>query len=109
MNLWDISPTMEGVLMVFFLPLGSSKKRHRDFRRVIYGEETSSWGGRYRYRRKGVLDRLPHVLLYTGVVIIGKRDAGKLVRAVENAGGTVFRRLVKLTGADARALGVPLN
>jgi len=100
---------MEGVLMVFFLPLGSSKKQHRAFRRRIYGEDTSSWGGRYRYRRRGLLDEMPHVLLYTGVVIVRERDAGKLVRTIEGLDGTVFRRQVKLTGADSRALGVPLS
>jgi hypothetical protein len=100
---------MKGVLIVFFLPLGSPKKQHRTFRRRIYGEETSSWGGRYRYRRKGLLDGIPHVLLYTGVVIVKEQNAGKLVRTIEGLGGTVFRRQVKLTGADARALGVPLS
>ena len=109
MNLWEVYPTMEGTLVVFFLPLGSSKKNHRRFRRRIYGEDTSSWGGRYRYRRKGLLDEIPRVLFYTGVVIVRNRDAQPLIRSVKEVGGTVFRRRVRLTDEDARALDRPLG
>jgi len=97
---------MHGALLVFFLPPRSPLGAHRRFRRAVYGEQTSSWSGRYRYRRRGLLDDLPHVLLYTGVVIVRDEDAGRLRRAIERNGGTVFRRTVKLAPADARALGL---
>ena len=61
---------MRALLVVFHLPKGSSTSRHQRFHRELYGRETSSWGGRYQYRLRGLLDEIPHVLLYRGVVLI---------------------------------------
>lgn len=97
---------MDGTLLVFFLPPRSPLGAHRTFRRAIYGEETSSWSGRYRYRRRGLLDDLPHVLLYTGVVLVREEDGERLRRTIQRSGGTVIRRTVRLTSADARALAL---
>ena len=104
--LWGILPIMgDGILVVFYLPDGSSTDQHRRFRKRIYGEETSSWGGRYRYRRKGLLDEIAHIRLYTGVVIIRKEDEKRLFRTLQDNGATVHRRLVQLIRSDERALG----
>ena len=61
---------MRALLVVFHLPKGSSTSDHQRFHRELYGRETSSWGGRYQYRLRGLLDGIPHVLLYRGVVLI---------------------------------------
>jgi hypothetical protein len=103
--LWGILPIMEdGVLVVFSLPDGSTTDQHRRLRKRIYGEETSSWGGRYRYRRKGVLDEIPHVLLYTGVVIIKEEDAKRLNVALKEIEATIQRRMVRLIKSDVKIL-----
>lgn len=95
---------MDGVLVVFHLPPGSPPGSHREFRRRIYGEETASWGGRYRYRRRGVLDDLPHVRLYWGIVIVRREDARKFLAAVRGNGGEAATRAVGLTAADRKSL-----
>ena len=102
--MWGIYPTMDGVAVVFYLPPGSSPAQHSQFRRRIYGEETSSWGGRYRYRRKGYLDAKPHVRLNWGVVIVRSGDAARLMSVIRENGGIAHRRAVKLTKADERTL-----
>jgi hypothetical protein len=95
---------MDGTLLVFTLPAGTTLDVHRRFRKRIYGEETSSWGGRYRYRRKGLLDEIPHVKLYTGVVILRKEDVRRVVKAVRENGGGCIRRKVRLIRDDRRIL-----
>lgn len=96
----------DGVLVVFRLPDGTPVEVHRRFRKRIYGEATSSWEGRYQYRRRGLLDEVPHVLLYTGVVIVREQDEGRLVRAVREYEAQVTRRRVELIASDIRALGL---
>lgn len=98
------TPHVEGSLLVFTLPEGTPLDVHRRFRKRIYGEETSSWGGRYRYRRKGLLDEIPHVKLYTGVVIVRNEDAKRVVAAIRENGGECIHRGVRLTREDLRVL-----
>ncbi len=94
---------MDGALVVFHLPAGSSPAAHRAFRRRIYGESTTSWGGRYQYRRRGILDDVPHVRLYWGAVLLRREDAGRFVAAVRQNHGVAVTRTVRLTEADRRA------
>lgn len=61
-------------------------------------------GGLYEYRRKGLLDEVPHVLLYTGVVIIRAEDERRLTRELRPYEAQVHRRWVYLEASDARAL-----
>jgi len=100
---------MRAVLVVFHLPEGSSLTEHRGFRRVVYGEETSSHGGQYRYRRRGVLDEVPHVRLYWGAVIVGKEDWRKLRRVLQERGAVYHDREVIPTAADRKALATAVG
>jgi len=95
---------MDGTLVVFTLPAGTPLDVHRRFRKRIYGEETSSFGGRYRYRRKGLLDQIPHVKLYTGVVILRKEDVRRVMAVVLENGGGCVKRQVRLIREDLRVL-----
>jgi len=94
----------EGILVVFHLPEGTDKAKHRVFRRKIYGEETSSWKGRYQYHRTGVLDKIPHVRLYWGTVIVRGYSARTLIRTIKENGGIIDTRVVRLRPSDKRAL-----
>jgi hypothetical protein len=106
--LWSISPTMDreedGILVVFHLPEGTDKAQHRIFRRRIYGEETSSWKGRYQYHRTGILDKIPHVRLYWGIVIVQESDARALIQIIKDNGGIIDTRIIRLRPSDRRTL-----
>jgi len=93
----------EGVLVVFHLPEGTGKAKHTVFRRKIYGEETSSWKGRYRYHRTGILDKIPHVRLYWGVVIVLGDNARTLIQTIKDNGGMAYTRIVRLEPSDMKA------
>lgn len=100
---------MDGVIIVFHLPQGSSSAQHREFRRQIYGEDTTSWGGRYKYRRRGILDGIPHVRLYWGAVIVRKEDAGRFIEAVKENGGTAYQRKIALLKEDKKVLATSIR
>ena len=95
---------MNGSIIVFYLPPQTSPKVHKQFRKRIYGENTSSWKGRYQYRRKGILDTLRHVKLYKGVVIVLPEDVSILVGVLRENGAMIYTRKVELTAEDERKL-----
>ncbi len=70
----------------------------------LCGPRTSSHGGKYVYRRKGLLDEIPHVRLIRGVIIVRTEDAGSVVGSLEVFDGEVYTRRVGLMRADRAAL-----
>ncbi|MBI4739240.1 hypothetical protein HY772_06830 [Candidatus Woesearchaeota archaeon] len=100
---------MDAMLVVFHLSEGTPSNVHKRFRRVIYGEATSSWGGRYRYHREGILDTVPHVWLYWGVVIIKSSDYKKLKEIFNQYPVVVKKRTVKCIKGDSRELSKSPN
>lgn len=100
---------MKPVIVVFHLPVGTPSKVHKEFRRKIYGEATSSWKGRYHYRRKGFLDGIPHVFLYWGVVIINRQDLESLRAILDRYSAIIQVRTVIAIKGDEIILGRPLD
>ncbi|MHB8634619.1 MAG: hypothetical protein ACYDBQ_11780 [Thermoplasmatota archaeon] len=47
---------------------------------------------------------MPHVQLYTGVVIVRKRDAAGLVSEIRSLGASIQTRVVCLEKGDVRTL-----
>ena len=97
------------VVVAFHLPIGAPKGVYRDFHRAVYGEETSSWGGRYGYRRHGLLDDIPHVRVYWGLVLLRARDLPLLRKLLEAYSAEYFVREIKPLKEDLVGLGVKLQ
>lgn len=66
-------------MIVFRLPPGTPNRELGRFVKKFYGQETSSWEGRYKYRRRGLLDEIPHRKLLRGVVILRKGNLEKVL------------------------------
>ena len=71
----------------------------------LYGQATSSHGGRCRNRRKGLLDEIPHRRLIRGVVIVRAEDAKRVVRLLETFQADLHARKVELGREDREAPG----
>jgi len=91
---------MEALLIVFHLPASTPSNIHKRFRRKMYGENTSSWQGRYKYHRQGILDTVPHVLLYWGVIIIQESDYKEIKEILSEYSAIVEKRIVKCSIED---------
>ncbi len=96
---------MEGTLIAFRLAR-YDKDRASELVKRLYGQRTSSHGGRYVYRRKGLLDEIPHVRLIRGVILVRTEDAAKLCEFLERMAAEVHARRVILTSADREVLGL---
>ena len=95
-------PYMDGALVAYRIPAGSPNAAYGQLVKKLYGQETSAHG--YRYRRKGLLDDVPHRRLIRGVLILRREDRTKVVRLLRDLGAEVHIRIVELTAEDRRAL-----
>ncbi len=96
---------LEGVSIAFRLAR-YGRDRASEFVKRRVGQRTSSHGGTYVYRRKGLLDGIPHVRLIRGVILVRTEDAAKLCEFLERMAAEVHARRVILTGEDRAALRV---
>ena len=97
-------PTMDGFLVAFRLPKGTPNRVYTHFQKKFYGQETSSHRGKYRYRRSGLLDEIPHNKLIRGVIIIRPVDLETVVGFLNEYEAEVYIRKVELVQADIELL-----
>jgi len=97
-------PYMIGKLIAFIVHSNGNRTKSSMFAKKFYGQETSSDKGRYRYRRKGFLDDIPHIKLIRGVVIVTKKDADKVIKFLKTFNTDIYTRNVELTPEDIRGL-----
>lgn len=97
--------TAKGILIAFRLS-EYDKNRASDLVKRLYGQETSSHGGKYRYRRKGLLEGVPHRRLIRGVIVLREEDEKRVVRLLRELGAEVYVRRVELTAEDRKALNL---
>jgi len=93
---------MMGNIVVIVLNRAGHAQANR-FCKKFYGQRTTTKGK--RYRRVGLLDRVPHIKLARSVVIVSKKDAATVINFIKDFSGVEFHaRDVILTPEDRRAL-----
>ncbi len=95
---------MIGKIVVFHFPTKTNQKSLNQFCKKFYGQETSSHGGKYHYRRLGLLDNIPHVKLIGGVIIVSIENAEKLTQFLKAYDADFFVREVILLPEDEAIL-----
>ena len=95
---------MIGNLIVFRFKEKTEQKLINQFCKKFYGQDTSSHGGKYRYRRHGLLDDIPHIKLMGGVIIVKKDSTKKLIDFLRGYEAEFYVRDVILLHEDEIAL-----
>ena len=95
---------MDVMILVFHLPAGMNNTEMGKFIKRFYGQETSTKKGKYRYRRKGLLDGIPHRKLLRGVIIIRKSDLESVMKLLIEWNAVVDQRIIEPTEEDLRIL-----
>ena len=95
---------MIGILIAYRLQSPHDSTVASKLVKKLYGQETSSHKGRYRYRRKGLLDELPYLKLIRGVLIVKIEDKNRVVELLEGFNAECHTREVVLTPEDIKAL-----
>jgi len=97
---------MRGILIAYRLRTPHDPNVASALVKRLYGQSTSSQGGKYRYRRKGLLDEIPSIRLIRGVIIVERRNQKKILELLEEFDAEVYVREVVLIRKDLKALGV---
>ena len=95
---------MHVVILIFHLPQGMKNSDLGKFVKRFYGQETSAQKGKYRYRRKGLLDHVPHRKLLRGVIIIRESDLGTVMKLLIEWNAVVDQRIIEPTEEDLKML-----
>jgi hypothetical protein len=95
---------MNGYLIIFKLPPKKKNVEVSMFCQKFYGQDTSSWGGKYRYHRKGLMDDIPHRKLLRGVIVINSNDVETVLEFLKGYDAQVHVREMKLTEMDKTIL-----
>ena len=86
---------LRGWIVVYRLPPGSTQIDRVTFRQRLLGATTTSWEGRYRYHRGGLLEEVPHRAVMPGVILIGPDDRAKVEAFLKEwKAGLLFREVV---------------
>ncbi|MCZ7372981.1 MAG: hypothetical protein O8C60_04900 [Candidatus Methanoperedens sp.] len=95
---------MIGKLFVFTIFKNNERKNIDKFCKKFYGQETSSHGGKYHYRRHGFLEDIPHIKLIRGVIIVPTDSAEKVIQFLEEFNAEFFMRDIILLPEDEAVL-----
>lgn len=97
---------MMGLMIAYRLKPPHNPNTASGLVKMLYGQNTSSHKGRYKYRRKGLLDTIPSHRLIRGVIVIRKEDKNKVLSLLNKFEIDIHIREVILTPEDIKALGL---
>ena len=97
---------MNGILIAYRLRTPHDPNVASALVKKLYGQNTSSQGGKYRYWRKGLLDDVPSSRLIRGVIIVRKKDKKKILELLDEFEAEVHVREVVLINKDLKALAI---
>ncbi len=91
-------------IFVFTIFKNNERKNIDKFCKKFYGQETSSHGGKYHYRRRGLLDEIPHIKLIRGVIIVSNDNADRVIQFLNEFSAEYYMRDVILLPEDEAIL-----
>jgi hypothetical protein len=97
---------MIGNIIMFHFKEKTEQKSINQFCKKFYGQDTSSHRGKYRYRRQGLLDNIPHIKLIGGVIIVTKDSAESVIDFLRGHEAEFYIRDVILMHEDEVILGI---
>lgn len=96
----------EGVIIAFKNRPGTELKDLKKFCNRLYGYTDYSQGGRYAYKRKGLLSDIPHIRInpIRSVLVVKEGDAEDIISFLQEFGADIFARRITLEKEDIEKL-----
>ena len=95
---------MNGTMILFQFPEKTEHGVINKFMQRFYGQDSSSWNGKYKFHRHGFMEDIPHRKLQRGVIILRKEDRERVLDFLGEYSLTLHVREVKLTPDDEEKL-----
>ncbi len=87
-------------MILFQFPEHADHNVVNKFMQKFYGQDSTSWKGKYTYHRHGFMEDIPHRKLLRGVIILKKEDRERVLEFLGSYFLTCHVREVKLTSDD---------
>jgi len=100
---------MNGAIVIFSLPPKIRNSEISKFCQKFYGQNSSSHGGKYRYRRRGLLDSIPYRKLTRGVIVLRAEDLDVVVEFLQDYTTEIHVRKIELSDYDEEVLKKPIS
>ena len=95
---------MNGTMILFQFPEKTEHGVINKFMQRFYGQDSSSWNGKYKFHRHGFMEDIPHRKLQRGVIILRKGDRERVLDFLGEYSLTLHVREMKLTPDDEEKL-----
>ena len=95
---------MRTSMIAFRLPPGTENRVMLKFVRGLYGQDSSSWKGRYRFHRHGILEDIPHRKFIKGVILISTVDVPLVVKYLNEYRAQYYIASMRITPDDEEVL-----
>lgn len=93
-----------GKMIAFRVQAMTSQAKLNKFCRKFYGYTDKSCHGKYIYKRKGLLDDIPHINPIRSLLIVKNEDCDKIISFLEKYNAETFIRDVILEEMDMKKL-----
>ena len=91
-------------MILFHFPEKADHSTINKFMQKFYGQDSTSWNGKYKYHRHGFLEDVPYRKLLRGVVILRNEDVRRVLDFLEKYSLTLHIREIRLTEEDEKIL-----
>lgn len=95
---------MRDEIIIFKLGRETTKAGRTRFYREFYGYVDKSNYKRYRYERKGLLSKVPHIMPTRSVIVVNRKDAEHVLDFLKGWGACVYPRDIVLSDEDKEKL-----
>ena len=96
----------KGKIIAFRVQSKTTQAKLNKFCRKFYGYNDKSCYGKYTYKRKGLLDDIPHINPIRSLLIVKNEDCDKVVLFLEKYNAEIFVRNVMLEETDMEKLKI---
>ncbi len=91
-------------MILFQFPEKTDHNTVNKFMQKFYGQDSTSWSGKYRYHRHGFMEDIPHRKIQRDVVILSSEDMPKVLDFLGKYSVTLHVREIRLTPDDEEIL-----
>ena len=92
-------------MILFQSPERTDQNTVIKFMQKFYGQDSSSWNGKYKYHKHGFIEDIPHRKLLRGAVILRGEDVPEVLDFLVKYSITLHVREIRLTPVDEKILG----
>ena len=93
-----------GSIIVYRLNGNLKPTQLNRFCQKLYGQDTTTHGGRYKYRKRGLLDDIPNWRLIRGVLVLFEEDKDLVLNFLKEWGAETYVWTVELDDGDIKAI-----